>query len=418
MVVYRKGEHDIFDESFNNSLPCADYCLLSFNKSNLRVKNTISIFNIIVFPLLIGVPLYFVFKYYQKKIDSYESYFEYNDNPDGLIIYLLNFIPSYFSRGLYINLFMYIVAFFVIIFSICWLLKNKHSLFSFNSIHSLVYFKNKGKIWFAPWQTMRIRLWRRQAPGKVMVEQVPAVRLFHLKSDGSLERRFFPVGGFRGPLVPDEAHDMSLSFAHWLKLFMAGHGKELDKPVIAKSTWRERLFLLRGPKPEPSDLLDNVISLLEKVTDSGALQKALDAEPETIAPPTPEQVLIENMGKLKDTIPAHDPDEYAQILINYVACYEQQHGAINWSDKAASIDALKQSLHIYQDNKDQSQWLARVTEAHERNIMRPLKANIAPFRNEYQRFDLVAIERDLDKYQSFIEAWYNAYAKAPSNMHM
>jgi hypothetical protein len=215
--------------------------------------------------------------------------------------------------------------------------------------------------------------------------------------------------------VPDEAHDMSLSFAHWLKLFMAGHGQELDKPVIAKSTWRERLFLLRGPKPEPSDLLENVLTLLEKVTESGALQKALKAEPNTIAPPTPEEVLIENMGKLKKNIPAHDPAEYAQILVNYVACYEQQHGTINWSDKAASINALKQSLNTFKDNKDQSQWLARVAEAQERNIIQPLLINIRPFRNAYKRFDLVAIERDSEKYKSFIEVWYNAYAHASSN---
>jgi hypothetical protein len=208
---------------------------------------------------------------------------------------------------------------------------------------------------------------------------------------------------------------MSLSFAHWLKLFMAGHGQELDKPVIAKSTWRERLFLLRGPKPEPSDLLENVLALMEKVTDSGALQTALKAEPKTIAPPTPEEVLIENMGKLKKNIPAHDPDEYAQILVNYVACYEQQYGVINWSDKASSINALKQSLNTFKDNKDESLWLGRVTEAQERNIMQPLTANITPFRNEYNRFDLVAIERDPEKYQSFLEVWYNAYAHASSN---
>jgi hypothetical protein len=415
MVVFRKGEHEITDEGFNKALPCADYCLMDSNKKSIRVKNTLSIFNIIAFPLLIGAPLFFVFKYYQKKLDSYESYFEYNENPDGFIIYLLNFISSYYSRGLYINLVMYIVAFLVIILTIYWLLKNKHSMFTFSSIDNLVYIEIKGKVWFAPWASMRIKLWRRQAPGKVMVEQVPAVRLFHLKADGSLERKFFPVGGFRGPLVPDEAHDMSLSFAHWLKLFMAGHGKDLDKPVIAKSTWRERLFLLRSPKAEPIDLLDNVLAFLEKVTESGALKKAINAEPKTIAPPTPEEVLIENMGKLKNNIPAHDPDEYAQILVNYVACYEQQHGAINWEDKTASIEALKQSLHIFEDSKDQSQWLARVTEAQDRNIMQPLTANITPFRNEYKRFDLVAIERDIDKYQSFLEVWYNAYAHASSN---
>jgi hypothetical protein len=415
MVVFRKGEHKITDEGFNKVLPCANYCLLSFNENKIWVKDTIKMFNSIAFSIFMIAPAMFLYHYYIELFNIYEHYAPSVENPKSIFMFQLHYIPRFFFDGDYFNLIIEL-SIYVIIFLIVKSLFRRYSTpITFNRNNELVYFKVKGKVWFAPWTSMRIKLWRRQAPGKVMVEQVPAVRLFHLKADGSLERKFFPVGGFRGPLVPDEAHDMSLSFTHWLKLFMAGHGKDLDKPVIAKSTWRERLFLLRGPKAEPIDLLDNVLALLEKVTESGALNKAINAEPKAIAPPTPEEVLIENMGKLKNNMPAHDPDEYAQILVNYVACYEQQHGAINWADKAASIEALKQSLNTFKDNKDQSLWLGRVTEALERNIMQPLTANITPFRNEYKRFDLVAIECDAEKYQSFIEVWYNAYAHASSN---
>jgi hypothetical protein len=416
MVVYRKGEHKISESVFNHALPCSNYCLLKYNKEAAKVKNTLKIYNSIAAPILLLAPCIFVYLYFSESLHSYGSYVENNKDPDSFIIYFFSYIPYYLKSGLYFDLIGQLLVLFVIYLVIKSAFRNYPEPIIFHQENKIVYFKIKGTIWFAPWASMRIKLWRRQAPGKVMVEQVPAVRLFHLKADGSLERKFFPVGGFRGPLVPDDAHDMSLSFTHWLKLFMAGHGQELDKPVIAKSTWRERLFLLRGPKPEPSDLLENVLALMEKVTDSGALQTALKAEPKTIAPPTPEEVLIENMGKLKKNIPAHDPAEYAQILVNYVACYEQQNGAINWSDKASSINALKQSLNTFKDNKDESLWLGRVTEAQERNIMQPLTANITPFRNEYNRFDLVAIERDPEKYQSFIEVWYNAYAEASGNV--
>ncbi len=409
MSVFIKAEYKLSDKSFKHALPCSDYCLYKYEKNRLILKDTLKIFNIVVFPILILAPLIWVCMYFESKFRSYNTYLRNHDTTESFIEYYLSYIPQFIEEGYYIDLIPYIFVFSMLYIVLRWFVKCKETSFTIDKEKQIIYCQRGRKTWFAPWDSMRVKLWRRAGPQGAMLEQLPALRLFRLKPDGTLERKFFPVGGFRGPKVPHECHDMSLSFAHWLKLYMSGKSDILDEPIIAKSNWREYLFLFRGPKPEPAGLADKVCTMIKELEETGVLAKTLAEEPETVPAPTPEEVLIENMGKLKDTIPAHNPDDYAEMLINCTAQYEEQQGGIDWQDQQKSITAIKAALKSFQDSGDTELWQSRVLQAKQRGVFAPLSANITPFRNAHKRFDLVAIERDPEQYQRFLEAWVDVY---------
>ncbi len=412
MSVFIKSEYKLSDNSFNQAIPCADYCIYWKTVKSIIIKDILKVFNIVLFPILMLVPLFLTFKHLESFYRSYNSYIRRHDDSLSFIEFYLGFINRYLDSQRYEFLIPYLLVFFVLFLTFRWFLKRKETSFTIDKEKQIIYCQRGRKTWFAPWDSMRVKLWRRAGPQGAMLEQLPALRLFRLKPDGSLERKFFPVGGFRGPKVPHECHDMSLSFAHWLKLYMSGKSDLLDEPIIAKSNWREYLFLFRGPKPEPVGLADKVCTMIKELEETGVLAKTLAEEPETVPAPTPEEVLIENMGKLKDTIPAHNPDDYAEMLINCTAQYEEEHGAIDWQDKQKSIAAIKTSLQSFQDSGDTESWQSRVEQAKQRDVFTQLSENIAPFRNTHKRFDLVAVERDPEQYQKFLEAWAGAYQSA------
>ncbi len=409
MSVFIKSEYKISDKSFNHALPSADYCLYTCTKSKLKIKDTLKIFNIVFFPILTLAPMIWVYNYVESKLRTYQSYVNRHEDPKSILEFYVDLIQHYLSIGKYDYIIQYVMLFLFLFLTIRWLIKRKETSYTIDKEKQIVYCQRGRKIWFAPWNSMRVKLWRRAGPQGAMLEQLPALRLFRLKPNGSLERKFFPVGGFRGPKVPDECHDMSLGFAHWLKLYMAGNSDLLDEPIIAKSNWREYLFLFRGPKPEPAGLADKVCTMIKDLEASGVLATTLAAEPETVPAPTPEEVLIENMGKLKDTIPAHNPDDYAEMLINCTAQYETEQGVIEWDQQDSSITALEQSLKNFNDSGDSELWQSRVEQAKQRGVFTLLSENIAPFRNAHQRFDLVTIERDSEQYRRFLIAWAKAY---------
>ena len=412
MSYFIKSEHELSDKSFNHALPSADYCLYFKSEEKVKLKDTLKILNIVVFPIIMIAPVMWIYFYFEGVFNSYSAHVRNYENPDSFIGFYFGLIPRYFELNWYWSILDYIVVFSIIFLILHWGAKKKETALIVDKRLGLVFCQRGRKTWFAPWGSMRVKLWRRAGPQGAMLEQLPALRLFRLKPDGTLERKFFPVGGFRGPKVPHECHDMSLSFAHWLKLYMSGKSDLLDEPIIAKSNWREYLFLFRGPKPEPVGLADKVCTMIKELEETGVLAKTLAEEPETVPAPTPEEVLIENMGKLKDTIPAHNPDDYAEMLINCTAQYEEEHGAIDWQDKQKSIAAIKTSLQSFQDSGDTESWQSRVEQAKQRDVFTQLSENIAPFRNTHKRFDLVAVERDPEQYQKFLEAWAGAYQSA------
>ena len=120
MSVFIKSEYKLSDDSFNHALPCADYCLYENSEGILKIKDTLKIFNIVLLPILSIFPLIMSFKYIEEKVILYSTYVEYNDNPESLFFYMLNFFSSYIKRELYWSFLMYSVSVIVFIFMFYW----------------------------------------------------------------------------------------------------------------------------------------------------------------------------------------------------------------------------------------------------------------------------------------------------------